>query len=276
MKEGLKGRASGLKDMIGRIPDMAMNLFDWAGVEMTDLPKKPDGTSQRRSIWDAWLGTSGGKPKLDLLTGEATKQQTTEEPYHRLGSLNFKSLERDFHGTFAIMQWLMGNAQRPTGVYIDAMKTDFKFDEDFSLNELKKKIKYIGIVMNEVVLTQGSPHLYVNPETSALVIQKNFFRNLMSARIRSASFAQNILGATIRPVDPTSGATVEVSQARVARLFIDEASKDSPIDEETLISHYVDSNYTIRRSGSLKDVEKVLEEATFDDRVGRVVGRKIK
>jgi len=185
-KEGTKGRSSGLKDMIGKIPDMAFDLFDWAQVQMVDLlPQRLDSTivkqgealdgtetPQKRSIWDAWLGTVGGKQKIDLLTGEKTNQRTNKEEYHRLGDLNFSSLDRDFHGSFGVMQWLLGNGEGPVGVFIDAMKVDFKY-EDFLLNDLKKKNKYIGIVMNPVILTKGSMHLYENIE-SYKTIQKKF------------------------------------------------------------------------------------------------------
>lgn len=94
MKEGTKGRKSGLKDMIGRIPDMAMSLFDWAQLKIPDLDVsgkpvenayheviyKEDAEGRPiykldewgdpifRSIIDAWLGTPE-QFKKNLLTG---------------------------------------------------------------------------------------------------------------------------------------------------------------------------------------------------------------
>lgn len=280
LKEGFKGQSSGLKDMIGRIPDMAMNLFDWAGVKVSDLPLDKDGAVQRRSIWDAWLGTVGGKPKIDLLTMKPVNSSNPEmktnfEPYHRLGDLDFGSLERDFHGSFTIMQWLMGNREGPTGVYVDAMKTNFRFEDDFTLDSLKKKIKYINIVMNPVVLTQGSQHLYANIDNSCTAIKKNFFNNLMSARLNSASFAQTILPATSRLYTPTGG-VVEVSQAKLVKLFIEEAQKDTEIQtEEQLIRHYVDENGRLRTVGAGlgKEIAEIVDGAKFTDDVGRVVGK---
>jgi len=246
LKEGLKGRASGLKDMIGRIPDMAMNLFDWAQVEV----ELPDGTKAKRSVWDAWLGTPAGKTKIDLLTGQPTTETTKEEPYHRLGDLNFKSLDRDFHGTFTIMQWLMGRSDRDGGLYPDARKTEFRFDEDFTLNSMKKKLKYIQICLNPIVLTKGSAHLYANVEKHP-IIQNNFFRNLMSARIHSASFFMNILGSTSRLLNPKSGAQVEVPTTILVELFVNEALKNNPKDEKELVNHYIDNNFILRTAGTM-------------------------
>jgi hypothetical protein len=268
-KEGMKGRPSGLKDMIGRIPDMAMNLFDWAQVEV----ELPDGTMAKRSVWDAWLGTPDGKVKKDLLTGQPTTDKTIEEPYHRLGDLNFKSLDRDFHGTFSIMQWLMGNEKGPTGIFVDAMRVEGFRPEDFSLNELKKKVKYYQICLNPVILTKGSPHLYVNVKESTPKIQKNFLRNLMSARIRSAAFSMDILGSTSRLLNPKSGAQVEVPTTRLIEIFINEALKNAPIDEEELVKHYVDNNFVLRTAGTMDKVESVLVNATFEDKVGKVTGK---
>ncbi len=285
LKEGLKGRSSGLKDMIGKIPDMAMNLFDWAQVRVDDV-KDEKGDPVRRSVWDAWLGTAGGKAKIDILTGEPTADTTKitkEEPYHRLGDLNFKSLDRDFHGTFTIMQWLMGRSDKDGGLLADARKTEFRFDDDFSLNNLKKKIKYIGICFNPVVLTKGSAQLYTYPLNdegkedngkAAGIIQKNFFRNLMSARMHSASFAMNILGSSSRLLNPKSGAQVEVPTTRLVELFIDQALKKNPEDEKELFNHYIDNNYVLRTSGTMDKVDSVLVNAKFEDKVGKVTGKK--
>lgn len=291
MKEGLKGRVSGLKDMVGKVPDMAMNLFDWAAVEMDDLPfVKPDGKSisegenyngpripQKRSIWDAWLGTAGGKSKVDLVTGKETQNKTAEEPYHRLGSLNFKSLEREFHGTFTIMQWLMGNGEGPTGVFVDAMKVDFKF-EDFSLNNLKKEIKYIGIVMNPVVLTKGSQHLYDNVDCET--IQENFFRNLMSARIRSVAFKTNILNQKVKLFNPGDiGTSVDVPAAKLVDLFVNEAIKGikgNYKEEIDVVSHYIDDNGDLRNvAAPAKVVGAVVDNAKFEEHTGKITGKKI-
>jgi len=343
LKEGLKGRASGLKDMIGKIPDMAMNLFDWAGVEVEgpEYPHNWDGTLQRRSIWDAWLGTAE-QPLMDLLTGNMVEvkrsvqngtekwvevvrevndkgqtiektqdldEDTTdrinrkmlkvgkalgvdgkdlkdeagleklflivpEEKGQRLGDLKFDTLEREFHGTFTIMQWLMGNGEGPTGVFSDAMKTDFRY-EDFALQELKKKIKYIGIVMNPVILTKGSQHLYKDAGTSSGIIQINFFKNLMAARIRSSSFAQNILGGVIKFFDPEKKAHVDVSQAKLIEKFIDEAVNDNPKSVVELVKNYVDNNYNLRRSGTTNEADTFLEKSKgmFSSITGRVTGK---
>ena len=272
LKEGLKGRSSGLKDMIGRVPDMAMNLFDWAQVEV----ELPGGTKAKRSVWDAWLGTPGGKAKTDLLTGQKTKQVTTEEPYHRLGSLNFKSLDRDFHGTFTIMQWLIGRSERDGGLYLDARKTELRF-EDFDLNTLKKKLKYIQICLNPIILTKGSAQLYENVGKFETV-QKNFFRNLMSARIHSASFAMGILGSQIKLFNPNAigPANFEVPAAKLVELFVNEALKDNPKNESELVNHYIDNNYDLRTvKTTTKETTSVLDNAIFEANVGRVTGRKV-
>ena len=297
MKEGLKGRRSGLKDMIGRVPDTAMNLFDWAQVEMDDLPRNSDGTKRKRSVWDAWLGTAKGEPIKNLLTGEVAKdgkgdpKVTTEEPYHSLGDLNFKSLESEFHGTFTVMQWLLGNRDGPTGVFIDAMKTKFGPDE-FNLDDpsgLKAKWKYIGIVMNQIVLTKGSPHLYEGVDESIKAVQRNFFRNLMLARIHSAHFAQTMLAQKVKFFNP-DGSDTEVPMAVLAKASIEEMlNKDNPENEEELIQHYIDENARLRKLGTLgtggisKDVVAVMEskfiptdtkKAKLVQYVGRVTGRK--
>ena len=281
-KEGMKGRPSGLKDMVGRIPDMAMNLFDWAQVRVDDLPLEK-GEPVRRSIWDAWLGTPGGKRKTILLTGKESndpKDITTEEGYHRLGDMKFDSLDREFHGTFTIMQWLMG--REGAGVFTDAIKTDFRM-EDFSLNELKKKVKYMGIVMNPVVMTKGSTQNFKyendDPGHTAFLLQRNFFKNLMSARVKSASFALNILPSQVRLYNPGFGQPKEISvpAALLVHKFIDEAikfGKSEFSNEADIVKHYIDDNYNLRTSGTMLDVEKILKEAVFEDKVGLVIGRK--
>jgi hypothetical protein len=298
-KEGSKGRASGLKGMLGKIPDMAMNLFDWSQVVVGKEPaldskgqliKNLDGTTRitdkKRSVWDAWLGTAGGKQKIDLLTGKKTDQLTTEEGYNRLGSVDFSSLEREFHGTFSIMQWLMGNERGPVGVFIDAMNVeDFKA-EDFSLNALKKKWKYVDIVMNPVVLTKGSQQLYSNPDKAPKQIKKNFLRNLMKARIGSASFAQNILNAKERLFDPNLG-TAEVPTPLLIKEFVNETLKGNFDGEEGIRAHYIDENKVLRTrgtrgtSGKALDVDAVIAEKFIqqgeDEEIvsysGRVTGR---
>lgn len=290
LKEGLKGRSSFLKDMIGKIPDMSMNLFDWAQVKV----KQPDGSIVSRSIWDAWLGTVGGKPITDILTNQPVKGKLTkEEGYHRLGSLNFKSLRRDFHGKFATIQWLIGSGERPTGVLNEALKTDFKL-EDFTLNNLKKINKYIGIVFNPIVMTQGSTHLY---DTSNLkIVQRNFLRNMMIARIHSQSFSMNILNATIKLFN-ADGKDFEVPAPLFVKACVEEVLNNSPRTEAELMTHYIDTNKELRslgkrsvqslgteNSGTSADVVAVLnekfvpiieKEKDLVGHVGRVVGKNV-
>ncbi len=366
LKEGLKGRASGLKDMIGRVPDMAMNLFDWAGVEVgnadgtdPEYPLNWDGTMQKRSVWDAWLGTAE-QPLRDILTGgdvvevakidgnilnklsDEDKETVTankmgfvevkrktnnsgkeevvykvldldtndrissgrvlikgiknkhglplidknnqekmflwvaEEKGKRLGDLNFKTLEREFHGTFTIMQWLMGNGEGPTGVFVDALKTNFR-PEDFEMNELKKKIKYIGIVMNPVVLTKGSQHLYKDAGGAAGVVQNVFFDNLMNARKRSNWFAQNILGNFVKLFNPDGGVTT-TSSAMLVDAYITEAKKKSGMESVSdLVKHYIDGNGDMRTIAGEKTntvVKQVIESASLTDKnIGMIRGK---
>ena len=297
MKEGLKGRTSGLKDMIGKIPDTAMNLFDWAQVKV-EVPDGEGGTKTvRRSIWDAWLGTAGGKQKTDFLTGEKTNNLTTEEGYHRLGDLRYKSLDREFHGTFAIMQWLLGNGDKPTGVFIEALKTEFK-DDEFELNELKKKRKYIGITFNSTLLTKGSEHLYTyktDPETgkessqyTTAIIAKNLFRNLMYARIHSSYFTKKFLNSTTKLFHPRTAAA-EVPNPVMVGAYIKEALKSNPTNEEELKAHYIDENRQLINMGSshthgLPEDVVALVDAKFEPEdinekkligyVGKVTGKK--
>lgn len=291
LKEGLKGRSSGLKDMIGRIPDMAMNLFDWAQVEVPDTLNE-DGKPERRSIWDAWLGTPAGKAKIDLLTGKMETDLTNPdnvtkfEGYHRLGDLKFETLERDFHGTYTIMQWLMGNERGPVGVFIDALKTDFKMEEDFTLNALKKKIKYIGIVMNPNVLTKGSKQLYkyeIDPTTgkksdtyTAEIIQRIFFKNLMAARIRSSSFVTDIMPqpTKIFNTGAVGDTFLDVPATNLINIYISEVLQPLPQDEEALIGHYIDDLTKLQKLTSWKDAGKVREntKAWLTDTVGIVTG----
>lgn len=291
MKEGLKGRTSGLKNMIGKIPDTAMNLFDWAQVKV-DL----NGKSERRSIWDAWLGTSGGKKKTDLLTGKETGEIIQEEAYHRLGSLKFESLDREFHGTFTIMQWLLGNREGPTGVFIEAMRTDFKY-EDFTLNQLKKVWKYIGITFNPIVMTKGSPHLYKADKETYKTIQKNFLRNMILSRINSYSFTTNVLNHTI-PMLEADYKDAGIPAPVLVRAFAKEILKDDPQDEEEVKKHYLDSYdtlihlgrtelgpITIKTAGTMHDRFAILSEKFEPENptkeelermryVGRVTGKK--
>lgn len=280
LKEGTKGRSSFLKGMIGKIPDMSMNLFDWAQVRI----KLPDGTEVNRSIWDAWLGTTGGKNITDILTGKSTGDITVEEGYHRLGDLDFKSLPRDFHGKFATMQWLMGSGKEPTGVLNEAFQTDFRF-EDFALVKLKKINKYVGIVFNPIVLTKGSQHLY-NTDNYKLV-QKNFMRNLMLARIHSASFSLGILNAKIPVFNPNL--KTEVPAAVLVKAFVDEVLNGKHSNEDELINHYIDENKVLRTLGSSdtsglsKDISALLDEKFEPEKnedkklmnyVGKVTGKK--
>lgn len=274
MKEGFKGRPTGLKDMIGRIPDMAMNLFDWAQVRVV----LPDGTVARRSIWDAWLGTAEDVPIKDIVTMEETGKKTKKEEYHRLGDLNFKSLDREFHGTFTIMQWLAG--RQGLGVYTDAMATSVK-PEEFDNNSQKKRWKYIGIVMNALILTKGSPHLYdlgketkeeivtidlgtsskglleskinTNIITSAGVdtVCRRFFRNVNAAKIGSASFALNVLPSTMKIYNDgaVGGQFFEVPYANLVELNINQIAKDNFNSEDEILTRYVDDMVRMKSFG---------------------------
>lgn len=301
-KEGTRGRPSGLKDMIGRIPDMAFNLFDWTQVAVSDLPPKTDkegnvliGTDgkplpQRRSMWDAWLGTPAGKPIRDILTGEQVGS-TKKEDYHRLGNLEFDSLDADFHGTFGIMQWLIG--RDGDGVFSDALNTEVKLD-DFKIHALKKKIKYIGIVMNDVILAKGSTHLY--DMSNAKQLKRNFFRNMQTARIDSYSFLTNVFGQTIPIFDPDIS-EYGIPAPVLVKLFVEEALQPNPRTEDEIKKHYIDSyaivtqgaeakilGITIKHSGNSKDRIAVLNEPFIDesnpkdvefaDYVGKVRGRQ--
>jgi len=275
MKEGRKGRKSGLKDMIGKVPDMAMNLFDWLQVKVGD---EVDGNGitrdEKRSVWDAWLGTAE-QNKRNLLTGETTTEIAPREEYHRLGDLEFNSTGRYSHGTFTIMQWLMGNAERPTGVFIEAMRTNFKM-EDFYLENLKAIRKYAGIVFNPVVLTKGSTHLYVDSFTSPPVIQRNYFRNLMSARVKSFSFSTGILPAKERYFNPQTAGLTEIPSPIVVETLINKALEGNPEDEDQLKEFYVDSNVILRKLPfKTVDTDGMTGRATFEPQVGRVTGRKI-
>lgn len=285
-KEGTRGRASGLKGMIGKIPDLAMNLFDWWQVEVPDIDHDPDGTIAKRSVWDAWLGTAGGKAKKDLLTGKETLEKTKEEPYHPLRELNFATADRDVHGSFGIMQWLTGRDK--AGVFTEAMKTDFDYNE-FTLNELKKKWKFISIVMNPVILTKGSTQLYTNSFEAPKTIQRNFLRNLMLARIHSYHFSVSILNSKIKLFDPRLG-EVEVPAPVLIRAFVKEALKESPKTEEELVAYYIDENKVLRTlgdgglPGKTEHISVLLDER-FEPQdpkekelikyCGRITGRKI-
>lgn len=307
LKEGLKGQSSGLKDLIGRIPDLSMNLFDWAAVEIEEPNKDGNLEFVNRSIWDAWLGTKGGNPIINLLNGKpvSSGETTAEEPYHPLGSLKFGTLEREFHNSYAIMQWLMGSGEGPTGVLTDALKTDCRF-EDFDLAALKKKIKYIKIVMNPIVLTKGSPHLYdlgiisgeqlktydIDLKTGKVslnvheieskaveTVQRRFFRNVMAAKMRSYSFAVNVLPGTLKVLNPHQGPVfIDVPQAHLAKMFVEEASKKAPSDVEKLIDHYIDDIARLSiPENKLQEVGKVRGEIAswLTNEVGLVVGKNI-
>lgn len=307
MKEGKLGRTSGLKGMIGRFPDLAMNLFDWAQVEVPDLPKD-DPAFRRRSIWDAWLGTPGGKPKVDLLTGKKStdpKNVTKEEPYHKLGNLEFKSLEREFHATFTIMQWLMGNGgqEGPLGVFIDGTSEEFK-EEEFKLNKLKKKWKYIDIVMNPVILTKGSIHLYdlgrvtetgiktldlteegvgkinthVFKTTGAETIKRRFFRNLMASKFRGENFIVDILPKQVEVLNTRvgGGAPMRVPLFNLIYAYVNEVAKPIPPSEDGVWNHYFDDLTRYQKMVSWDDAIKNWTESAkwFTSEVGRLTGRK--
>lgn len=277
MKEGTKGNPSGLKNMIGKIPDLAMDLFDWAQVKV----QLEDGTWDRRSVWDAWEGTVGGLKKIDLLKGVETDQLTKKEDYHRLGDLKFETLDKGFHDTFAIMQWLSGSDQQPTGVLPNALEADFDF-KAFLLNKLKKDRKYVQIVFNKIVMTKGSPHLYVFtpdkrhyedendrmkeiPFTMNMLV-KNFMRNLMLARINSYSFSTQVLNYTVPTTEPDVK-EVGIPGPVLAQAFIKEVLKDNPGDEEEVKKHYIDaySKLTSLAEVDLK-VAKIKNAGTIFDR----------
>jgi hypothetical protein len=83
----------------------------------------------------------------------------------------------------------------------------------------------------------------------------------------------DILGSTSRLLNPKSGAQVEVPTTRLIEIFINEALKNAPIDEEELVKHYVDNNFVLRTAGTMDKVESVLVNATFEDKVGKVTGK---
>lgn len=258
VKEGTKGRNSFLADMVGKIPDMAMNLFDWCQVKV----KLDNGVMVNRSIWDAWLGTAKDKDILDILTLKPTDNKTKEEGYHRLGDIDFKSLRRDFHGKFATMQWLMGSGERPTGVLPEAWRTEFKPD-DFKLVELKKIRKYVGIVFNPTILTKGSTHRFDTSKDT--ILKRNFLRNLMIARIHSFSFSSGVLNSGKNMFDSSTGKT-EVLDPVWIRAVIKEILKEIPRNEYELKKHYIDENVVIKSlgkggtGGTRKDVVELLND----------------
>lgn len=278
MKEGLKGCPSGLKDMIGRMPELDTNLFDWAQVKMRDVKDKK-GKPARRSIWDAWLGTAGGKQKIDLLTGKKTSdpnKKTTEEGYHRLGSLNFGSLDRDFHGTWGIMRWLA--FRRDDGILPDALNVEKFSYADFSVNSLKKKVKYNKIVMNPITLTKGSTQLYDFDGSSIKTIQKNYFSNLMTARMQSSCFRQNVLPQTVPVFNESKGTDYQdkVSAAVLACMFVKAVENNDPRTQDELIKSYVDANDKISLAGGLaKAIGALSERKIIDSNLGRIVGKTV-
>ncbi|MGA2910463.1 MAG: hypothetical protein ABSE04_01500 [Candidatus Microgenomates bacterium] len=306
-KEGYKNRASGLARMYMRMPDLAGAMWDWAQVVVGVDNSKGWEVEKRLSMIDAWLGTAeqakrdlvtnrrveitdpkrfidGIKGKLrDKKTGkdrEAYFEKVKEEPYHRLGDLNFLSLEQDSGGTYTTMQWLGGNRQGPTGVYTEEMRVDDITDEDFTLNNLKKLTKYIGIVFNPIVMTKGSPHLYGNASevNEALkVIKRNYFENLMYARIFSEAFAKNVMSKTMRLTNPETGNSVEVSSALWAYEQIKEALKDNPATDEDLVKHYLDDPNLLAQIRDTNGVKAMLNEVKgkFHDDVGRVTGKNV-
>lgn len=248
-KEGVKNRPHGLRGLLGKVPDTAFDLFDWGQVDMPDLPKNSDGTFQKRSIWDAWLGTAKDIPIKNLLTQEPTGELTREESYHRLGSIDFHSMPSDFHGTFGIMQWLLG--REGDGVYTNAMNVEKFGPNDFTLNALWKINKYIGICFNPIILTKGSQHLYDGVIPSMFTIQKNFLRNLMLARIHSAHFSLNILNGE-RKMFNAQGKDVDVPEPILIRQNIRDVLAKPPEDYEALLANYRDENFDLRTLGSGK------------------------
>lgn len=421
-KEGTRGRSSGLRGMIGRMPDMAMNLYDWAQVAVPLTDEKgnvingPDNKPiiVKRSIWDAWLGTAE-QPKKDMVTGKVAEYGVTEldpgihpedikkglvlqvtipaapgapsrmaymykedaariangefelvvatnpkikqarafyatkedakairdgegmlmeetlledvvmdkvvlrkkgekrqfyakrvkaEGYNRLGSLKFDSLERDFSGTFGTMQWLMGREN--IGVWADLLNVTKFSADDFELSELKKKIKYIGITQNLIVLTKGSPHLYdtgrityegvksydlsdigagtltmpVIETTGTETIQRNLLRNQMAARIRSATYVKKIMPQTAKIYTRGRGGAIfkEVPVTGNIENDIKEAFNQKPKTEEELVQHYVDDVDTLGKEADVDQPLRLYNEAAtwLTTDIGIVRGRRAK
>jgi hypothetical protein len=305
-KEGLKGHTSGLKDLIGRVPDMAMNLFDWAQVVVEEPDKNGNLVKVKRSIWDAWLGTKGGKQLTDLLTGKLVTEPgkvTNEEPYHKLGDIDFTSLERDFHITFSIMQWLMGNAEYPTGVFIDLKDTKFR-PESMDLDSNKGRWKYIRITQNLITSTQGSTQLYdLGPNTewtkktfdltgegAGLIkfetfttkaietIQRRLLINILAARVLSSNFALQVMPqkSMVYNTGTFGDKLLEIPTANLIRLWCLESFKAKPKDQEEIVAHYLDDLARYQKLTSWDEVGKFRLEAEkwLNNDVGRVIGRK--
>ncbi|HKB88117.1 MAG TPA: hypothetical protein VKC53_00560 [Patescibacteria group bacterium] len=282
LKEGLAGRPSGLKDLIGRIPDMATSLMDFSqvamlnedGKEIMDKDSEGNDKIRTRSLFDAWLGTAAGV-RTNLLTGEPTNIEIPEEPYNRLGDLNFESLQRDFHGNFDLIQWLSGRDER--GVLDALIKVDFRL-EDFSLNGLKKMWKYFNIVYNVLTLTKGSMHKYDISDDKDKIVVKNVFDNMNAARIKSASFATNVLNSVVKLFNPDLGQNnlEDVSAARIAEINIQAVSDGNPKTEEEVIKNFEDENKKFRTTKPLAKNGEVIADAEkrLTKQVGIFIGKK--
>lgn len=301
-KEAIRSRAiPSPRGLLKRVPDMAVNLFDWAQVKVQiGVDDRGEPVFARRSIWDAWLGTPGGKRLLDLETGKPVSDErkvTKEEPYHRLGDLDFMSLDRDFHGTHGTMQWLKGREK--TGI-LSEMKNMGDFDlNTFFPEELLKKRKYIGIALNLITLTKGSPHLYdiegttdekyltYNNEGQLVfshlrvpkveALQHRFFMNMMAARIRSGYFLQNIFpkeDLLLPNPNNLGGKVIKVPVTNWIASSIEMANRRAPDDYEDILERYLDDIESFYKA---MDPNKRWELYTianqmFSDKVGRVVG----
>lgn len=395
IKEGFKNRSSGLGELIYRVPDMGMNLLDWAQVQVDGMYEKDETGAlitndkgepkiARRSVWDAWLGTAE-QPKKDIVTGKyaeygiqeanldlkddadkelvkngkfvliegphpkhgqnekfyvskedadkinngkksgkeyddipnnqkarlveiedpethvkrqqymtiedaekiknggailirekSVKDGSTRvfygkkvqaEGYHRLGSLNWGSLERYFHGTFGTMQWLMGRERG--GVLTEARNVEDFSAADFTLRKLKMMSKYNGITLNAITLTKGSPHLYDMGTTTVdgvrtydlsdisggsltfhevqttgtETIQRTFLKNVIAARVHTSNWILNIMPKRAEAYNLAKvGGNFydEVPLSNVLELFAKEVLKEFPRTEEELLAHYVD------------------------------------
>lgn len=225
LKEYMKKRPSGPKDLIGKIPDIALSFLDTAQV---------DTIYGKRSMMDAWLGTAAGY-KIDMDTGDLTKEIIKEESGTRLGELKFGSLQRGAHNTHLLMNWLKG--REDWGIVNQIMKNDFG-PGDLSLNNQKKLLKYIGIIFHPGTLSHGSPHKYV--KSSAKNAPMNIFNRIYNARKLTQSYVMNILGAGVKLFNPsgTNGPGDEYSAA----LIIDEGVR-TLIEKEPDLAKIADSTY---------------------------------
>lgn len=243
----------------------------------------PDGKNERKLYMTARdedkIKNGGGIliKEINAETRRTTRifygKKVQEEGYHRLGSLNWGSLERYFHGTFGTMQWLMG--RKEGGVLTEIKNVDDFGPGDFSLKKLKSQRKYNGIALNLITLTKGSPHLfdagrvtvdgtktYEIPEelpdgstklstlrfhevqtTGTETIQRTLLKNQLAARIHTSNWVLNIMTKPTNPYNLAKvggGRTEEVPLSNVLEMFAKEALKPFPKDEDEIIRNYVD------------------------------------